>query len=143
MARVSTYVNFLGKTEEAFNFYKEAFGTEIHGPVMRFGDMPPEAQAPNLTDAEKNMIMHIELPILGGHMLMATDMVESMGHELKVGNNTTINLEPDTKEDADRLYAHLSQGSVECVAPMQMPWGAYWGVCLDRYGIRWMFNVND
>lgn len=142
MARVSTYVNFQGKTEEAFKFYGSAFGTEIQGPVMRFGDMPPAAQAPIMSDDDKNKIMHMELPILGGHMLMATDMLESMGHEVKVGNNTTIHLEPDTKEEVDRLYAHLSQGSTECVAPMQMPWGAYWGVCLDQFGIRWMFTAN-
>lgn len=142
MARVSTYVNFPGNTEEAFNLYKSAFGTEFHGPIMRFGDMPPEAQAPGMSDAEKNMIMHIELPILGGHMLMATDVPPSMGREVSVGNNTTISLEPDTKEEVDRLFAVLSQGSTECVAPAQMPWGAYWGVCLDRFGIRWMFNIN-
>lgn len=142
MARVSTYLNFPGKTEEAFTFYKSAFGTEFVGPIMRFGDMPAEAQAPGMSEAEKNMIMHIELPILGGHMLMGTDVPPSMGREVNVGNNTTISLEPDTTEEVDRLYAQLSQGSVECVTPMQMPWGAYWGVCLDRYGIRWMFTVN-
>ena len=141
MARVSTYVNFPGTTEEAFTFYKKVFGTDFHGPIMRFGDMPAMDDGPQLNDAEKNMIMHIELPIIGGHMLMATDMLSSMGHELRIGNNTTINLEPDTTADADRIYALLSEDSPECVPPMMMGWGAYWGTCLDKFGIRWMFNV--
>ena len=71
---------------------------------------------------------------------MATDMLESMGHELKIGNNTTINLEPDTREETDRLYAALSEGGSEASGMMDMFWGAYWGCCLDRFGIRWMFN---
>ena len=86
--------------------------------------------------------MHVELPILAGHVLMATDMVESMGHALRIGNNTTINLEPDTRDEADRLYAALSEGGdeTECSPLADMFWGAYWGTCLDRFGIRWMFN---
>ena len=71
---------------------------------------------------------------------MGTDMLESMGQVLKIGNNTTINLEPDTKEETERLFNALSQGGSD-IAPLQeMFWGAYWGCCLDRFGIRWMFN---
>jgi len=66
-------------------------------------------------------------------------MLESMGHKLRIGNNTTISLEADTKEEVDRLYKALSEGGSEMNAPMDMFWG-YWGVCLDRFGIRWMFN---
>jgi PhnB protein len=84
--------------------------------------------------------MHVSLPLLGGVLIMGTDMLESMGHKLRVGNNFTISLEPDSKEEADRLYNILSQGGSENVAPHDEFWG-YWGVCLDRFGIRWMFNV--
>jgi PhnB protein len=70
---------------------------------------------------------------------MASDMLESMGHVLKIGNNTTINLEPDTKEETDRLYNALSAGGSDMMPLQDMPWG-YWGCCLDRFGIRWMFN---
>lgn len=141
MARVSTYLNFMGNAEEAFNFYRTLFGTEFIGPIMRIGDSPSDDpnMAP-LSDAEKAMIMHIELPILGGHVIMATDMIESMGHTLTIGNNTTINLEPDSREETDRLYNALSEGGSDCSGMMDMFWGAYWGCCLDRFGIRWMFN---
>ena len=142
MSRVSTYLNFQGNTEEAFTFYKSVFGTDYTVPPMRMGVVPSDPSMPELSDAEKQMIMHIELPILAGHSLMATDMVESMGHKLIIGNNTTINLEPDTREETDRLFAALSEGGPESDrAPMaDMFWGAYWGCCLDRFGVRWMFN---
>jgi PhnB protein len=71
---------------------------------------------------------------------MATDVLESMGHKLVEGNNVTISLNPDTKEEADKLYAGLSEGATEAVAPHDEFWG-YWGTCKDRFGIRWMFNV--
>lgn len=137
MARVSTYLNFQGRTEEAFRFYAKVFGTEDDLTIMRFRDMP---EGPDLDEAERNLVMHAELPILAGHMLMATDMVESMGQVTRTGNNTTINLEPDTREEVDRLYSALAQDSVEKADPQEVPWG-YWGTCLDRFGIRWMFNV--
>lgn len=140
MSRVSTYLNFMGTTAAAFEFYRDVFGTEYLGPVMRMGDMPAGPDGPRLTDDELQMIMHIELPITAGHVLMGTDMIASMGHQLRVGNNTTIHLELDSRGETERLFALLSDGSTE-MAPLQdMPWGAYWGVCLDRFGVRWMFS---
>jgi PhnB protein len=139
VASVATYLNFMGNTEEAFTFYKEVFGTEFQGPIMRLGDGPAGPGAPALTEAEQQMIMHIELPILGGHVLMGTDMLESMGQHLRVGNNTTLSLMIDTREETERLYGLLSQGSTESAPLSDMPWG-YWGVCLDRFSVRWMFN---
>jgi len=140
MAKTNIYLNFQGNAEEAFNCYKSVFQTEWSAPIMRMGDIPQQDGAPQLPDAEKQMVMHVALPILGGVNIMGTDMLESMGHKLKIGNNTTISLEPDTKEEADRIYNALSQEGTECVAPHDEFWG-YWGVCLDRFGIRWMFNV--
>lgn len=83
--------------------------------------------------------MHVALPILGGTVIMATDMLESMG-QLVEGNNFTISLSPDTKEEADRMYSQLSEGGSDLVAPHDEFWG-YWGTCKDRFGIRWMFNI--
>lgn len=143
MARVSTYLNFMGKTEEAFAFYAEVFGTELLAPIQRMGDVPMGEGGPQLTEAEQSMVMHAELPILAGHVIMATDMLESMGHELKIGNNVTINLEPDTREETERLYNALSDGATDQSGLQEMFWGALWGSCLDRYGIRWMFNCAD
>lgn len=136
MNRVSTYLNFQGNAEEAFNYYAKVFGTKV-GEVFRVGDMtPPDIQ---LTDAEKKMVGHVELPIHAGHVIMATDMVESMDQRRVIGNNTTINLELDDRADTDRIYAALSDGGSESTGMSDMPW-AYWGCTLDRYGIRWMFN---
>jgi PhnB protein len=143
MGRVSTYLNFMGTTEEAFGFYSRVFGTEISGNIMRMGEAPTMPGQPELAEAEKQLIMHIELPILGGHVLMGTDMLESMGHALRIGNNTTINLEPDTRAETDRLYAALSAGGSESTGMMDMFWGSYWGCTLDPYGIRWMFNCAE
>ena len=137
MAGVSTYLNFMGDTLEAFEFYRSVFGTEYRGDVLRNRDVP--GMPDTMTESDLDSIMHIELPILGGHVLMATDMLASMGHELKIGNNVTINLEPDTREETERLFALLSEGSTE-VAPLTDQFWGYWGCCLDRFGIRWMFN---
>ncbi len=107
---------------------------------MRFSDLPTASGVPELPEAEKNLIMHAELKIIGDHALMATDMLESMGHQTRVGNNTTNSSNLDSNEEADRIYALLSEGSTEFAAMAQMPFG-YWGVALDKNGIRWMFNV--
>jgi PhnB protein len=140
MAKTNIYLNFMGNTEEAFNFYKSAFKTEFAAPIMYMNAVPPQPGMPALSAEDGKKVMHVSLPILGGVNIMGTDMLESMGHKLKIGNNTTISLEPDTKEEADRIYNALSQGGSENVAPHDEFWG-YWGVCLDRFGIRWMFNV--
>ena len=137
MAGVSTYLNFMGDTFEAFEFYRSVFGTEYRGDVLRNRDVP--GMPDTMSESDLDSIMHIELPILGGHVLMATDMLASMGHELKIGNNVTINLEPDTRAETERLFALLSEGSTE-VAPLTDQFWGYWGCCLDRFGIRWMFN---
>jgi PhnB protein len=141
MSKVSTYLNFQGNAAEAFGRYREIFGTDYIEPVYRVGDLPAGPGRPELSEAELSMIMHIELPILAGHVLMATDMLESMGQVVKIGNNTTINLEVGSRAEADRLYADLSEGGSEATGLNEMPWGSYWGCCLDRFGIRWMFNA--
>jgi PhnB protein len=139
MGKTSIYLNFQGNCEEAFNTYKKIFKTDFVGQIYRLKDSPPMPGASKLSDKEANSIMNIALPILGGTLIMGTDMLESMGHKVKIGNNTTINLDVDTKEEADVLYKMLSEGGSEMSPPMEMFWG-YWGVCLDRFGIRWMFN---
>jgi PhnB protein len=142
VSRVSTYLNFAGNAEEAFGYYASVFGTAPIGDIVRMGDVPPAPGAPDLSDDDKKLVMHVELPILAGHVLMGTDIVSSLGHELRIGNNTTINVEPDARDEAERLYAALSDGGSESTGLQEMPWG-YWGCTLDRYGVRWMFNVMN
>jgi PhnB protein len=140
-ARVTTYLNFPGKTEEAFNFYKKIFKTEFSGKgIQRFGDIPAEAGHPPVSDIIKNMILHVELPIVGGHVLMATDAPSEMGFTLTQGNNMHICLEPETRKETKRLFDALSEGGVITMPLEDMFFGAYFGECTDKYGINWMFN---
>lgn len=143
MARTSTYLNFADNTEEVFNFYKSIFGGDFVGAVARFGDIPPQEGTPPLADSDKKLIMHIELVILGGHHLMGTDAPASMGFKVNVGNNVHINLEPDTKEEATRLFTALSAGGKITMPLQDMFWGAYYGSCTDKFGVQWMVNVNN
>ena len=140
MARVNTYLNFQGNTEEAFNFYKDVFGTEFIS-VTRMKDMPRPAGAPTLLEADAEKIMNIQLPITNGHVLMATDALESLGHKVSAGNNVTISLDLDSVEEAQRIYSKLMINSPENSGPLApMPWGAMWGSCQDQFGIRWMVS---
>lgn len=143
MARVSTYLNFPRTTEEAFNFYKSVFGGEFVDGIHRFSEVPPQDGAPPFAEADKNLVMHITLPILGGHMLMGTDAPESMGFKVQNGNNVYINLEPDTRTETKRLFDALSDGGKVEMALQEMFWGDYFGSCSDKYGVQWMFNCSS
>ncbi|MFN3444918.1 MAG: VOC family protein, partial [Bacteroidia bacterium] len=88
------------------------------------------------------LIMHISLPILGGHMLMGTDAPESMGFKVNQGNNVYINLEPDSREETSRLFKALSEGGVVEMELQDTFWGAYYGSCRDKFGMQWMFNCT-
>ena len=140
MARVNTYLNFPGNTEEAFNFYKKVFGTEFIS-ITRMKDMPRPEGAPALSESDADKIMNVQLPITNGHVLMATDALESLGHKVNVGNNVTIALDLDSKDEAEKIYNQLLTNSPENSGPLApMPWGAMWGSCQDQYGIRWMVS---
>lgn len=143
MTRVSTYLNFMGNTEEAFEFYRSVFGTDYLAPITRMGDMPSGSEGPELSPDEQGKVMHVELPILAGHVIMGTDMLESQGHQLRIGNNTTINLELEDRTETERLFGLLSEGGSDQFGLQDMPWGAYWGTCADRFGVRWMFNCAE
>lgn len=144
MAQVSTYLNFQRNTEEAFNFYRSIFGGEYSGGgIARFSDIPPSDGMHPIAEADKNLVMHIELPILGGHLLMGTDAPESMGFKVNEGNNVHINLEPDSRTETKRLFEALSAGGTITMELQDMFWGAYYGSCTDKFGINWMFNLPN
>jgi PhnB protein len=140
MARVSTYLNFSRETEKAFNFYKTVFHTEFVDGIHRMGEVPPQEGQPALSDEDKNLVMNVQLPILGGHLLMGTDAPESMGFKVNPGNNVYINLEPDTRAQTEELFKALSEGGKVEMELQEMFWGDYFGSCTDKYGVRWMFN---
>jgi PhnB protein len=144
MPRVSTYLNFRRNTEEAFRFYRSVFGGEFTGGgIARLGDAPVPEGMPGLSEEDKKLVMHVELPILGGHLLMGTDAPESMGFNLNFGNNVYINLETDTRAETKKLFDALSTGGEITMELQDMFWGAYYGICTDKYGIQWMFNCNE
>ncbi|MEO8109643.1 MAG: VOC family protein [Ginsengibacter sp.] len=144
MASVSTYLNFPGNTEEAFNFYKTVFGGEFFGMgIMRFKDIPPSPDNPPMPDADGNMVMHVELRILNSHSLMGTDAPESMGFKVNFGNNSHINLQPDTRKETKELFDKLSAGGKVSQELQDMFWGDYFGSCTDKFGVHWMFNCNE
>lgn len=144
MASVNTYLNFPRNTEDAFNFYKTVFGTEFKEPgIMRFGDIPPSDDMPPIPDEDRNLVMHIALPIFNGHVIMGTDAPESLGFKLKMGNNVYISLHPDTRKETDELFRKLSTGGIVEQELQEMFWGDYYGSCSDKFGVHWMFNCDE
>jgi PhnB protein len=141
MASVSTYLNFPGTTEQAFEFYRSVFGTDYLAPIQRMGDIPAMPGQPSpLPGVDPHLVMHVALPILGGHLLMGTDCTPAMGFTLQPGNNVYINLQPDTRAEAERLFARLAEGGKVEMPLQEMFWGDYFGSLSDRFGVRWMIN---
>jgi PhnB protein len=143
MARVSTYLNFPRSTEQAFQFYRSAFQTQFAGPIARFKDIPAATGQPPIAEADGNLVMHVELPILGGHVLMGTDAPESMGFTVSPGNNVYINLEPDTRAETTCLFDALSAGGKVEMPLQEMFWGGNFASLTDRFGVRWMLNCTS
>lgn len=135
MAGVATYLTLPGNTEEAFEFYKTVFGTEYVGEgIMRFADAPWTEE---MTDEQRQAVMHVGLPILGDHLLMGTDMPDA-----RLGDHISIMLIPDSKAEADELFAKLSEGGSNIQPLDDMFWGDYWGQCTDKFGVVWQIDVD-
>ena len=138
MATINPYLNFMGKTEEAFRFYQAAFGGEFLD-FNRFGEMPDSDKMP---EADRDKIMHVSLSIGKNSILMGSDALESNGDSFIIGNNFQISIGVDSKEEADHLFGTLSEGG-----EIEMPiadtfWGAYFGMFADRFGVRWIINYD-
>lgn len=140
MIRVSTYLNFSRNTMEAFNFYKSVFGGNFSGDIVHFGDIKPSEGMPKIAEGDKNLIMHIELPIIAGHVLMGTDAPESMGFTLNKGNNVSIIIDLDNRKETEILFKKLSDGGMITMPLQDMFWGAYYGSCTDKFGVQWIVN---
>ena len=140
MPKVSTYLNFPRSTFEAFTFYKSVFGGEFGPQIARFRDMKRTEGMPPLAEADKDLIVHIELSLPGGHLLMGTDAPESMGFSIKNGNNIHISLDLDTRAETKRIFDALSKGGTVTMQLQEMFWGGYYGACTDRFGVQWMVN---
>ncbi len=138
MVTINPYLNFPGNTEDAFNFYKSVFGGEFVG-LTRFKDTQDGSK---LNAKEKEMLMHISLPIGKGNTLMGTDALESMGHPLKTGNNFSLSVETESREEADRIFKGLSEGGKVTMPQAETFWGSYFGMVNDKFGIQWMVGYT-
>ena len=138
MAQINPYINFNGNAEEAFNFYKSVFGGEF-AKIMRFKDLA-SSEYP-IPEKEANKIMHIALPI-GKNVLMANDVPESMGRTNENENRSKISISAESKEEADKLFNGLSAGGQIEMPISDSPWGSYFGMFRDKYGIEWMVDYD-
>ncbi len=139
MAIINPYINFNGNAEEAFTFYKSVFGGEF-SHVARFKDMAsPEFQVPE-HEAEK--IMHIALPI-GPNTLMGNDVPEFMGRTNENENRSKISVNCESREEADRIFNGLSVGGNVEMPIGDSPWGSYFAMFRDKYGIEWMVDFDQ
>jgi PhnB protein len=136
--KVNPYLNFDGKAEEAFQFYQSVFGGELF--IQRMNQAPGTEGLP---EEEKQLVMHVCLPISDGQMIMASDIVPSMGHKLNVGNNNYISLMPDSRAEMDRVFNGLSEGGSIEMPLADMFWGDYFGSFTDKYGVGWMLSHSS
>ena len=139
MALINLYINFNGNTEEAFNFYQSVFGGNF-AKIVRFKDMSsPEFP---VAEHELNKIMHIALPI-GKNVLMGNDVPEMMGLVNENENRSKISISAATREEADHLFNGLSQGGTIEMPICDSPWGSYFGMFRDKYGIEWVVDYDE
>ncbi len=137
MATTSTYLNLAGQTEAAFSFYREVFKTEFLAPPLRMRDIPGAGDGPGIGLADPDLIMHIELPIVGGHVLTGSDALPLGGAVVVAGTSVLINLEPDTRAESKRLFSALSAGGSVTTPLHEALWGAYFGSVTDKFGVHW------
>lgn len=141
MTTVNVYLTFNGNCLEAFNFYKSVFGGEFPY-VGRYKDMPGEGGQPaSLEDSDK--IMHISLPISQETMLMGSDTGGEWAAQFKEGNNFSISINTDSKDNADRFFNGLSAGGTVTMPMDKTFWGDYFGMFTDKFGINWMVSFNE
>ena len=135
---LNSYLHFNDNCREAFEFYRSVFGGEF-GIMLTFAEGPPDM--PELPDNEKNRIMHVSLPV-GGGVLMGSDSCSAFGPPPVPGNNFSISVSTETRAETDRVFAALSDGGNVAMPPQDMFWGAYFGMCADRFGVNWMVSCE-
>ena len=142
MAQINPHINFNGNAEEAFTFYKSVFGGAF-AMIVRFKDLDLSGTGHPLSENDANKIMHIALPIGKTNVLMGNDVPEIMGRVNENENRSKISISAESKEEADKLFNGLSaDGEVE--APIgDSPWGSYFGMFRDKYGIEWMVDFDS
>jgi PhnB protein len=138
MFSIHPYLNFNGQAEEAMKFYRSIFGGQF-GALERFRQSPGYEKMP---ESEWDKIMHARLPMGKYNHLMATDVLETMGQKLTVGNNFYICIQTESEEETEQLFEALSEGGEIDMPVSKTFWGAYCGMCRDKFGIQWMLNYE-
>lgn len=138
MALINPHINFNGNAEEAFNFYKSVFGGEF-AKIIRFKELASK-EFP-ISEKEENKIMHIALTI-GNNVLMGNDVPEILGKVNENENRSKISISAESKEEADKLFKGLSAGGQVEMPISDSPWGSYFGMFRDKYGIEWMVDFD-
>ena len=141
MTTINPYIVFNGTCEDAFNFYKSIFGGDFPY-VGRFSEMPENPDCV-ISEEEKNKIMHISLPIGKETILMGSDSSEAFGEASVVGNNFSISINTDSRDEATRLFDHLSENGTIKMPLNKTFWGSYFGMFTDKFGIHWMVSFDD
>ena len=139
MIKINPYLNFMGNTEEAMNFYKSVFGGDF-SVFQRFKDIPGGEK---MDADEQEKVMNISLPLGDGNVLMATDALESMGQALIVGNNFHLSVNTTSEKEADRIFDALSKNGQVKMAMNKAFWGSYFGMLTDKFGIQWMLSFDE
>lgn len=140
MASINPYIHFNGNAEEAFTFYKSSFGGDFD-KIIRFKDMPANPDFP-IPASEANKIMHIALPISKNNQLMGSDTPEMLGKHNENETRTKISINAESKEEADKLFNGLSAGGQVEMPIADSPWGTYFGMFRDKFGIEWMVDFD-
>lgn len=141
MTTINVYLTFDGDCEEAFNLYKSVLGGE-YAAFSRFGEMPPQEGMPPLPEEHKNRVMHVSLPVSKETVLMGSDTGGEWASNHVVGNNFSVSIGTDSKEEADRIFAALSADG-QATMPMDNTfWGSYFGMLTDKFGINWMVSFD-
>jgi len=139
MALINPYIHFNGNAEEAFTLYKSVFGGEFDR-IVRYKDMAGPDQTVPENDGKR--IMHIALPIGTSNLLMGSDVMESMGQVNEKDNRHTISISAASREEADHLFNGLAAGGSIEMPIADAPWGSYFGMLTDKFGIEWMVNYE-
>lgn len=141
MATVNAYLTFDGNCKQAFDFYKSVFGGE-YPYIGTFGEMPP-MEGKETSEEDKDKIMHVSLPISKETILMGSDTGGEWSSRYQAGNNFSISINADSKEEAEKLFNGLSAGGQVTMPLSDTFWGAYFGMFTDKFGIGWMVNYDD
>ena len=140
MITINPYLTFNGNCEDAFNFYRSIFGGDF-AHISKFKDMPEDPKSP-ISESEKEKIMHISLPINDECTIMGSDSSEAFGRATIQGNNFSISINTDSKDEVSRIYYELSEDGKIKMPLEKTFWGAYFGMFTDKFGIHWMVNCE-